>query len=438
MNYKNATNIQIGTYLKSLIDKQYTSARQFGIDCLKLEGHSVENDDIARMSNRLTQITKGNKSIQLDDLPVFSKLLGVSYEEILSAGKYIVPTKNHMSNYLIASETDEKEWEKLFNRSDNIFLNRDEYNKTVLDYAIEFNNLKLIKFLINKGNLWLSSGQIDKKSYNPYGAGTNFNRRTGIGDIDVDLDIQVKYEDRIRTDIIALAIDNGDFDFLEQNHAKEMPYLYGIDSYGITAMDISKYKNSRLTEAIAHGDKTIIEYYAKEYEYEDCHNNKHRIVYPFIGDIIDRMIDDGMPSELIDVLLDKAIEVNKNTYKRISKASEIEYSKRLEGNLIKEERKWDEIQDLLDDEHKIRAKMIEEYNEAMRNNIREMIRDSIRINEDNCLVSCPFKYDNENGLVANIIKVNSKSDSRKIVKKVEQLNDVYKQILEIGNVVENK
>ena len=89
MNYKNATNEQIGTYLKSLIDKQYTSARQFGIDCLKLEGHSVENDDIARMSNRLTQITKGNKSIQLDDLPVFSKLLGVSYEEILSAGKYI-------------------------------------------------------------------------------------------------------------------------------------------------------------------------------------------------------------------------------------------------------------------------------------------------------------------------------------------------------------
>lgn len=39
------------------------------------------------MANRLSQMLNGNKGIQIYDLPVFTELLGISCEELLSAGR---------------------------------------------------------------------------------------------------------------------------------------------------------------------------------------------------------------------------------------------------------------------------------------------------------------------------------------------------------------
>lgn len=46
-----------------------------------------------------------------------------------------------------------KEWEAYMNREDNLFLNYDEYGKSVVDYALEFKNYDFIKFLMEM-DIW--------------------------------------------------------------------------------------------------------------------------------------------------------------------------------------------------------------------------------------------------------------------------------------------
>ncbi len=52
------------------------------------------------------------------------------------------------------------------------FFNVDEYKKTVLEYAIEFNNYDFIKFFIDNKYIWFDSG--DSNDYGTtFGAGTS-------------------------------------------------------------------------------------------------------------------------------------------------------------------------------------------------------------------------------------------------------------------------
>ena len=99
-----ANNEEIGAYLKRVIDKKgYKSDRQFGKACLEERNLPADNEALRKMSNRLSQILNGKKGIQLEDLPVFTKLLDISCEEILSAGKCFATSANHLTNYSIAA-----------------------------------------------------------------------------------------------------------------------------------------------------------------------------------------------------------------------------------------------------------------------------------------------------------------------------------------------
>ena len=80
----------IGKYISGLIDKKFKSSREFCHRWLKENNELTDNDlknkeSIQNRANKLSQIKKGKKNIQIDDLPIFSKLLGVSFERILSA-----------------------------------------------------------------------------------------------------------------------------------------------------------------------------------------------------------------------------------------------------------------------------------------------------------------------------------------------------------------
>ncbi len=98
-----ANNTSIGKYLSKLISKNFKSTRQFGKKCLEINKESTSDESLQKMSNRLSQILKGNKSIQLSDLPTFSTLLSVSCEEILSAGKIKKTVITRLTNYSIAA-----------------------------------------------------------------------------------------------------------------------------------------------------------------------------------------------------------------------------------------------------------------------------------------------------------------------------------------------
>ena len=83
-----------------------------------MRNDSTNDDEIRKLNNRILQILKGTKRIQIDDLPYVSELLGVSFEEILSAGRSHNPVISHMPNYDIAFSQDRETWEKYMKREE--------------------------------------------------------------------------------------------------------------------------------------------------------------------------------------------------------------------------------------------------------------------------------------------------------------------------------
>ena len=225
--FKIKTNEEIGEYLKELIEERYGKTRRFCKAYLKLEGRLVDDDEIRKMANRMSQIIKGSKAIQTYDLPIFTELLDVTCEQILSAGEYCVPKNQRTTNYSIAFSKSKKEWDEYIKREDKLILNPDEYDKTVIDYAIEAGNYKFIKYLMDEEYIWFVSNEHNNTFfYQTFGAGTSIERRKlGFHDM---LQYKLDSEDNLRMGIIALAVANNDFKTLEMLKAIEIPIFYKI------------------------------------------------------------------------------------------------------------------------------------------------------------------------------------------------------------------
>ena len=61
---------KIGNYISSLITNKFDSARSFCREYLKISGEKINEDTIQNVANRLLQIKKGTKAIQIYD-PLF-------------------------------------------------------------------------------------------------------------------------------------------------------------------------------------------------------------------------------------------------------------------------------------------------------------------------------------------------------------------------------
>ena len=151
------SNQEIGAYLKEVILSKYPSCRQFCVAYVDLtldlqdDPNDIRSDEIRKLTNRLSQILKGVKAIQTYDLPVFSELLGISCEEMLTAGAVRKPILYRRTNYNIAFSQDENDWKEYLAREDCIAAYADEFGKTVVDYALEFKNYKFLRFLMGNG-----------------------------------------------------------------------------------------------------------------------------------------------------------------------------------------------------------------------------------------------------------------------------------------------
>lgn len=226
-----ADNEKIGQYLANRIDKQFKSRRQFCAKYLEAKGEQADNEQIRKMSNRLSQILNGKKEIQLYDLPLFCRLLEVSCEDILSAGTSHTPASARLTNYTAAFSKDEREWEVYVNREDSPILNADEYGKTFIDYALEAENYDLLKYLMDKHYIWFVGA--DKEAcFTGFGAGTSIEKATFPHPRNWNvLDAQLKMRDELRTNMIVLAIQHEDIEMLDQLHAREIPTLYQMSFY---------------------------------------------------------------------------------------------------------------------------------------------------------------------------------------------------------------
>ncbi len=215
------------------------------------------------MSNRLSQILNGNKEIQVRDLPWFCLLLEVSCEEILSAGEYCMPSSAHLTNYAAAFSKDKREWEAYIERADSPILNADEYGKTVINYALEAENYAFLKYLMDENYIWFV-GPDEKNYYASFGAGTSIKKEEFpyFRNLKV-LDAQLKMQDDLRTDMVALAIKHKDFEMLDRLHAREIPALHQLAVFALPP-DCGKYYNEKLMEALFCANREVLEYFSDE------------------------------------------------------------------------------------------------------------------------------------------------------------------------------
>lgn len=316
---------QVGAYLKKLVkESQYSSNRQFGKEYLKMMGYTQPDDiEINRMNNRLSQIFNGKKGIQMEDMLIFSDLLGVSCEEILSAGERRVPVSSHMTNYRIAFSQDEELWSSYMKREDKLFLNSDEYGKTVIDYAIEFKNYPFIKWLLDEEFIWLVDNSEYRQFGYSYGGGTSIEKRAPW-DMDNAVPLQVKYDDQLRLKIITLALENEDYDVLDEFRARETPFLHRV-GYLNDRDDAYQYYNEDYIHAIANASDNVLEYFAKEFELVSNLKWKSQFIYPFLGEVIEVLVENHQFKKA-EFLAQHVLTHNQNTYEQVESLINIAYT----------------------------------------------------------------------------------------------------------------
>lgn len=316
---------KVGAYLKKLVkESQYSSNRQFGKKYLKMTGYTQPDDiEINRMNNRLSQIFNGKKGIQMEDMLIFSDLLGVSCEEILSAGERHVPISGHMTNYDIAFSQDEELWSSYMKREDKLFLNSDEYGKTVIDYAIEFKNYPFIKWLLDEEFIWLVDNSEYRQFGYSYGGGTSIEKRAPW-DMDNAVPLQVKYDDQLRLKIITLALENEDYDVLDEFRARETPFLHRV-GYLNDRDDAYQYYNEDYIHAIANASDNVLEYFAKEFELVSNLKWKSQFIYPFLGEVIEVLVENHQFKKA-EFLAQHVLTHNQNTYEQVESLINIAYT----------------------------------------------------------------------------------------------------------------
>lgn len=318
---------KIGTYIDALINLKYASRRQFGIKCLELKNDpsvKVGSDEAAdREANRLLKIVKGKNAPTLDDLVVFSELLGVSVDQLLSAGELTEVKNERQTNYSVAQSHDWTAWKRYIDIDDKPILNPDEYGKTIIDYAICFKNYELLKYLVNNNYIWFDSEQMTNYG-RTFGAGTSIKHTDYFFDT---LQTRLASDDNLRISLILLAIDNTDKAMLNKLRARELPEIYFRARYPFNMHpDFNGRYDKTMEELIKHiseAKKSIIEYFTSPFEIceqtrdSEGKQRKHTFVFPYISQLIDMLIRNNDKSYLSEVL-EKAVEYNGNVFDKLN------------------------------------------------------------------------------------------------------------------------
>ena len=409
--FKHKDNIEIGKYLLPLIEQNYDSQRAFGRAYLKLrDKQEPAEDEVTNMANRLSQIIKGNKAIQTYDLPYFSKLLGISCEQILSAGACCSPSSLRLTNYSVACSKIPEEWEAYINHPDKPILNCDEYCKTVLDYATEFGNYEFIKYLIDHGYIWFDDGK-DNPLFPHLSAGTSIEPRPKHG-IDYGLTYMLNEKIALRNNLIILAIDHNDIETLEYLHAKTDAEIYlSLSLRGYLSdypYDFDKHYGEVMLKHIAASNEYTLDYFTDPFIIE-CHNSgrvwSHTFLFPPISKLLDLLIKEK--SNFAETALKKALKHNRETYDKLLKLLRM-------------------------------AKNDEYYKEEFRKDLwKDLCKRGIKFDKNSGAVSfyttciCS-KPNHTEGIITNIVHISKLPDSPILKHLAEEINELYDKIRNIG------
>lgn len=317
--FRTATNEEIGKYLFKLIDEKsdkFKSGRDFCKQYLLLEkGEQPSDDEIQKQANRLSGIKSGKYGLQIQDLGYYTELLEITCEELLSAGKSKPAFPDRYSNYTFAHSTDRGYWERYINNDDKLFLNADEYGKTILDYAFECENYGLIKFLTENNYITIVDNESTKDyvmTFMPPDKAMKYMSRNAN-----KLNDEIINNDKIRTTVVALAIKKNDKYFLTKLRAREIPALYSVCEYGFSTQfdNFESSYNDKLTNAVANADKEILGYFSEPFSIKSEHS-EGGFIYPFLGRLLDKMISENNKNTVY--VLERTLDYNSNVLNELS------------------------------------------------------------------------------------------------------------------------
>ena len=397
------SNQEIGSYLKKVILSKYPSCRKFCIDYVDLtlriddDPNDIRSDEIRKLTNRLSQILKGAKAIQTYDLPVFSELLGISCEEMLTAGAVCSPILCRRTNYNIAFSHDKNDWKDYLAREDRIAAYADEFGKTVVDYALEFKNYNFLKYLMNNGYIQFVSNE-ETWSY-----GYNFGAKTSIKDKPFErytLEEQFLQDITLRTRLIALALENDDESVLEELRAREFPVQYTVMPYRCDAIKFADYYDENYIGAIVGSNGKVFDYFCQEYYVTSLQTKDYRCkwIFPFFGAMIERTIK--LNPERALRLSDIAIAHNKELYDNLK----------------------NEVFRVAKEQKQFRSDV------GFTEIIKDVLRD-FHINEERNYVSFYAYWCKGNPVSGLAISVNEKSKRKEIQDKIDKVNEIYNMII---------
>ena len=399
------TNEEIGAYLKKLILSKYPSCRQFCVAYIDLtldfsdDPQDLRSDEIRKLTNRLSQILKGKKRIQTYDLPIFSELLDVSCEQMLSAGAVCKPITNRRTNYNIAFSTDERDWVEYINREDCIASYADEFGKTVVDYAIEFKNYGFIKFLIENGYITLVSDDKGYADFN-FGADTTLKLRRYEARTFED---ELNDNKILRTQIISLALENNDYAVLEEMRAREFPPQLTMTTNSVHGVKFAEYYDEQYIEAILHSKSKVIQYFCEEYYVKSQWQNEEFLwMFPFMDELIVKAVKANSSKAI--TLLDAAIKHNEETYNKLKK-SILDVAQRTKHDLSR--------------------------NVGFQEVIADVLRGYHISEEENVICFRCYFFREAHQVVTNVISADVKSKKPEIQALIDRLNQLYSQILNI-------
>ena len=392
--FKTGTNKEIGAFLKKRIDNKFKSHRQFCKKYLELEGIEPSDEETRKLANRISQILQGKKGIQITDLPIISHLLGLSCEQILSCSSVPTLTSDTLTNKTVANSKKKADWDKYISNPDSPILNSDEYGKTIIDYALEYENYGLIRHLVDNGYIWFVDEEHPDQWCYRFGAGTKIKKRP-VERIDLDFTYRLMNDDLLRTSVIALAIRNGDVEMLEKLHAREIPELYNLSFLGKELQNIEQFYNPDLINAIvASSDVQVIKYFSDEFVITDWQHRDNTYIFPYIDKVIEASIRNR--SSALEYILQQCIAHNNKVL--------------------------DDLRVLLN---------------GSENTLYPQGTTHLQLTHDGSIVSFFYEgVDDQNravlyGMVSNIIRVDRDSNDPMVSSMIKELNGLYKSIVEL-------
>ena len=424
--FRIASSGEIGEYITELVMQKYSSQRQFCIEWMKKDHTPIYKDEIDKRTNKFSQIKKGKKGIQTADLPVFCDLLDTTCEAILSAGKYSVPQVQRVTNYSIAHCSDEKIWKEYVERSDKLILNADEYGKTVLDYAIEFKNINLIVYLLEKGYIWFDGENCEKLTYSMnFGAGTNIEKREHIINGDYYLDLRLR-NPALRAELIALAIETNNLKVLKELKANEIPDYYSsafsYPKYSLNSIkdyfqeshtgEKTELSLNKIFRNIGKAADNVAAYFTDSFNVEDQLKRNHEYVYYYISEVLDSLVEHN--NTYTETALEKAIEYNEETLRQAKE--------QIADNIEVIRKDYDNASVPFTDE--IKSKHMAKCFDSYDYNIDETEK-ILRVESYN------IAGIRRGNLVRNIIHVSKKSKNERIQKRINKINALHDSIVNL-------